>query len=313
MVVHPAAQCRDQAQTTFDLGLKLATGQILTLRVLLGPTFPSAAPQISILNRGVNHAWLDASGRVVGHNSLYTWNAYSSDLGTVVAEVMKEFCTRPPTLGVKNNGAARQPLMGGGRPQSQTQRTQSKPAEPEKERISIPPVPSHFEEIDDIDEDRLNELINNDSEFKEYFNSLGRVSSFKEIAAEMKKGNVSLAEANLKIRDALEGYKAELLSMDGTLKDLKNEHESKIRRQKVCLQKYRVDRLLAEMKTLVGESETKSEDIADQFTSGEINLGEFSRSFMRERELYHVRRLKAQLCERNVRGGTQGGGAPPYA
>jgi len=38
-----------------------------------GLDFPQVPPVLRFINPGVSHPWLDAQGRVVGLNELYTW------------------------------------------------------------------------------------------------------------------------------------------------------------------------------------------------------------------------------------------------
>ena len=74
MTLNPTAQARNQQRTIFEVGLRLATGVVLTLRTTLPPGFPAQAPQLQI-NSPAMHPWLDAYARVTGCAELNAWNA----------------------------------------------------------------------------------------------------------------------------------------------------------------------------------------------------------------------------------------------
>ena len=52
---NPTAAARNPERSIFELGLRLQSGQILTLRVSLPSAFPAGPPQVSIVDQGVQH------------------------------------------------------------------------------------------------------------------------------------------------------------------------------------------------------------------------------------------------------------------
>eukprot|EP01029_Cantina_marsupialis_P024013 TRINITY_DN6069_c0_g1_i1.p1 TRINITY_DN6069_c0_g1~~TRINITY_DN6069_c0_g1_i1.p1 ORF type:complete len:369 (-),score=131.71 TRINITY_DN6069_c0_g1_i1:224-1330(-) len=96
MTKNPCARAVNAQQSVFDIGLRLTTGQILTLRMSLPPTFPSTAPIFQITSP-CRHTWLDASMRVIGCHALNGWGS-SSDLGNVGLEIVNHFARNPPQL-----------------------------------------------------------------------------------------------------------------------------------------------------------------------------------------------------------------------
>ena len=82
---NPHAQARNPEKSVFELGLKLADGQIIALRVIMGANFPEEAPTIQLMTNCV-HPWISTDGycRVVGHPELNQWNP-RADLGRIGA------------------------------------------------------------------------------------------------------------------------------------------------------------------------------------------------------------------------------------
>ena len=95
-----------RADGVFDVGLRLVTGQVLTLRVELPPAFPDAPPTLRVVDAGATHPWLDAFGRVVGLSQLYSWNARTSWLGDAVSTALSEFCVHPPRIAASTSSNA---------------------------------------------------------------------------------------------------------------------------------------------------------------------------------------------------------------
>ena len=52
---NPTAAARNPERSIFELGLRLQTGHVLTLRVSLPQGFPATPPQVSIVDKGVQH------------------------------------------------------------------------------------------------------------------------------------------------------------------------------------------------------------------------------------------------------------------
>ena len=82
---NPHAQARNPEKSVFELGLKLADGQIIALRVIMGANFPEEAPTIQLMTNCV-HPWISTDGycRVHGHPELNQWNP-RADLGRIGA------------------------------------------------------------------------------------------------------------------------------------------------------------------------------------------------------------------------------------
>ena len=89
----PAAQGHD----VYDLGVRVADGQVVTLRILMGPLFPQQPPQLTVLPPG-RHRWLDPQGNIVNMADLGVgqWTM-RTDIGRVVYDVMQEFTANPKT------------------------------------------------------------------------------------------------------------------------------------------------------------------------------------------------------------------------
>ena len=89
----------------YDLGVRVAHGQVKTLRIAMGPNFPVEPPALNVMPPG-EHAWLDRTGLVTGHQTLQQghWGVHH-DVGKVVYEIMQEFTVNPPRYPAPGGGA----------------------------------------------------------------------------------------------------------------------------------------------------------------------------------------------------------------
>lgn len=58
----------------YDIGLRLPSGEVLTVQLILPVGFPVEAPTVTVLQRVVTHPWLDMHQRVVGSPELQCWH-----------------------------------------------------------------------------------------------------------------------------------------------------------------------------------------------------------------------------------------------
>lgn len=95
-MVREISNVQEPGSSAFSIGLQLKDTTIITMRIGIGPDFPSSAPVVQLLTR-CTHPWLSKDGyfRVVGHERLRNWNMHCN-LGKVIHEVVAEFCRRPP-------------------------------------------------------------------------------------------------------------------------------------------------------------------------------------------------------------------------
>ena len=83
---NPHAQPRNPEKSVFELGLKLANGQVIALRIIMGARFPEEAPTLQLMTN-CQHPWISTDGycRVIGHINLNQWTP-RSDLGRIGKE-----------------------------------------------------------------------------------------------------------------------------------------------------------------------------------------------------------------------------------
>lgn len=60
--------------SSYDIGLRLSNGDVITVRLTLPPTFPETRPIMSIIQRYATHPWLEpVSQTVIGSPDLNGW------------------------------------------------------------------------------------------------------------------------------------------------------------------------------------------------------------------------------------------------
>jgi ubiquitin-protein ligase len=117
--------------TVFHISLKRPDNTVFDLRIALDKNFPHAPPVIQLTAK-CTHPWLSKDGyySVIGHQGLNKWNSHTSNLGRIVQEIVKEFCTRPPARIVPGNNINNRGIIGNtttGPPTSVSQHSYQQP------------------------------------------------------------------------------------------------------------------------------------------------------------------------------------------
>ena len=277
---NPTAAARNADKSIFDIGLRLSSGHVLTLRVELPPTFPHSPPSLCILDKGVVHPWLDGYGRVVRHASLNAWQP-AADLGMVVKEAVNEFCVRPPRLG----GPAGLGGEGGGPAAKQ---------DAHDERVALPSVPSSFSELESLSREDLQELLDSDEAFEEFFQGLEMVKNVTSLRNQMRANNASMAQKNLARKAEIDEVQAEARAAQDELRAKIGAFNQLSDRHHQVSQRYEPSHLAAQLESLAHEVDEQSEALVSTFMQGDIPMGDFVHAYREMRVRYHRRHSIAQ-------------------
>jgi hypothetical protein len=184
------------------------------------------APLIRVDSTEFQHSWLDPQGIVVGHPHLVRWNAHCI-LGNVVRNIVSEFVARPPTKATTFPGALASSLptpsivgsqsyqygstpatsginsvpamsyYAAPRSNDQPAEEKSQPPPPDnshiQNRISLPPVPSTFDEIKEYSIEKIKEYCEDEHAFQECLESLGIYQGVSSLRDDLESSVLELA------------------------------------------------------------------------------------------------------------------------
>lgn len=158
----------------------------------------------------------------------------------------------------------------------------------------MPDLPASFPSLKNKSIAELNELMNDDEKLFEMLQKMPEVIKIEKERVQMSADCINLAEDNLKKRPITEQLKKSLLKKLDELEVLQNEFEEESERHMSLSDQFHPTSIQSNIKVAVMESEEKSEQIAEDFLEGKIDIEEFKHRFMEERTLCHCRRAKEE-------------------
>ena len=141
---------------------------------------------------------------------------------------------------------------------------------------------------------QLEELLNNDTAFEDFFTSLDEVKSLRDVRVELKESNKDLAEANLELEEKLNVLKVEVGEMHEAYNAARQSFAAAQDRQKQLQSRYAPAALRSGLLSAADVADRNSESIADAFMDGDTSLSDFLAAYMDMRKVYHSRAAKAE-------------------
>ncbi|CAG5136383.1 unnamed protein product [Candidula unifasciata] len=168
---------------------------------------------------------------------------------------------------------------------------------------------SAFELLQHLDKKDLQHLLNDDSKLKDLIEDLPQVRSLQVEHDDLVATNKSLAEYNLSLQPRLESLKNEVASKYEHINSLKTDlAESKARLDSILDGRQSLETMLALMQTETAKSEEESEQLADDFCSGQLAVEEFLSEYIPKRTQSHLRRIKSERFAELIREGSSPSG-----
>ncbi|KAI5642550.1 modifier of rudimentary (Mod(r)) protein domain-containing protein [Phthorimaea operculella] len=168
-----------------------------------------------------------------------------------------------------------------------------------------PDYPSAMGLLAHLNSDELKEMLNDDTKFDSVLKDVKQVKDWETEKEMIIASNRSLAEFNLSKEPELEALKAEVQEKSGNgeqlcsrIKELLDEYKSKSAG-------ISPDTTQALLQTAAAESEEQSENIAQDFLSGKIDVDKFLEDFESIRKTMHLRKFKAEKMGELIRSGGQ--------
>ncbi|KAG2205770.1 hypothetical protein INT47_003953 [Mucor saturninus] len=249
------------------------------LLINLPSHFPEEPPVITLSPTGLRHPWVE--GDVVMHDALPSWQPQQSNLGFLVKEIREEFMARPPAR--KTN-------------EQQNEGYNSRPPPPIP--ATVPSVPE-YNAIAKLSPEEMEELLQNETAFDIFFETLDRVKNLKTFQEELRSGNELLAHKNLGREDQLLKLRSEVEYLDTIFKQEKLEFEKKEKIQNEAFNRFSSSTVLTRLKGGVYEQDELSEKVAQSFLEGNLDNETFVKQFREFRKVYHLRESKLERVQKD--------------
>lgn len=288
----------------------------LCLTITLPPQFPNSPPVFRITPQ-VIHPWLDISSTVVGHKKCGpNWNQHVS-LANMTNEIIKELQLNSPRLAPQHYPSV---SMYNPMPQADAQRIYYGATQTQQPLNQPPPIPQPpiqsirqgpmFNESRLVDKIDLNDLermsneelksfLNDDNKCMEYIKNKENIKKMFEVQKEISENNKKLAENTLSYKEKFEMLKNQLIEQQNILKMEKSKFEELMNEQKKYVSNYSPEQIFECLQNETSKSDEASEEIANQFLSGDITAEEFLKQYKESRKLYHLRAEKLELLTIN--------------
>ncbi|XP_026488948.2 vacuolar protein sorting-associated protein 37B [Vanessa tameamea] len=168
-----------------------------------------------------------------------------------------------------------------------------------------PDYPSTIGLLAHLNSDELKEMLNDDTKFDTVLKDVKQVKDWETEKEMIIASNRSLAEFNLSKEPDLEELKSQVQEKSelgeqlcSRIQELLNEYKSKSAG-------ISPDTTLALLQTASSEAEEQSENIAQDFLAGKIDVDKFLEDFEPNRKIMHLRKFKSEKMSELLRIGGQ--------
>lgn len=170
------------------------------------------------------------------------------------------------------------------------------PDEVADEEVStlIPAIPSSFPQLDTMTMSQIKELLNNESSFEEFIRQTSEVSTLNELKQSIISSNVDAAHANLSHKEKIERQSAELDSLKDDLRTRLEKYKKLDAERIALIAPPDMNATLNDLNHSKKKAYRDSEAIADDWVDNGGDIGDFIKTFMDQRILYHTRAAKAE-------------------
>ncbi|CAK1541660.1 unnamed protein product [Leptosia nina] len=166
-----------------------------------------------------------------------------------------------------------------------------------------PDYPSAMGLLSHLNSDELKEMLNDDTKFDSILKDVKQVKDWETEKETIIVSNRSLAEYNLSKEPELQGLKAEVQEKSEVGENLCSRIQELLDEYKTKSAGISPDTTLALLQTAAAESEEESENIAQDFLTGKIDVDKFLEDFEQIRKTMHLRKFKAEKMGELLRSG----------
>ncbi|XP_030040122.2 vacuolar protein sorting-associated protein 37B [Manduca sexta] len=171
-----------------------------------------------------------------------------------------------------------------------------------------PDYPSAMGLLAHLNSDELKEMLNDDTKFDAVLKDVKQVKDWETEREMIIASNRSLAEFNLGKEPEMDQLKAEVQEKSEMGEQLCTRIQELLDEYKTKSAGISPDTTQALLQTAAAESEEQSENIAQDFLSGNIGVDKFLKDFEPIRKTMHIRKFKAEKMAELLRTSSQGYG-----
>lgn len=306
--------------STYDTVFQTTKGDTLIVRVHLPVNSNGSstvlAPAMSMAGIKARHPWLDSRMRITGFDAIKSedrWRSSRMTLGQAVHEVVKHLQLNPPeVLEITDSGLRSiQTNQQNGANRSHHEASRSKATDDDYDAppdystvLSMPNIPSHFEELDPLSREDLEELLEDELEFMAFVNKIPVFQEIQSVANDALEENVELAKSNLEKEEKIK-------SLHKYVTELKSKLETKIqafkelerKQDSICAPPDMRD-VLRKLHKGKKEAFDESEQLADEWVEDGSDVDQFVKNFIEKRMVHHMRAAKIERLQASANGKT---------
>ncbi|XP_064636691.1 vacuolar protein sorting-associated protein 37A-like [Lineus longissimus] len=166
----------------------------------------------------------------------------------------------------------------------------------------FPEVPTSFPELNELSVSELQDLASGGNEeiLLHYIKASPQLEAVTGLREKTWKENEELARANLDRKPEIEHLKMHLLEKFDVMNDLRKEFDIKTRKQEELRDRFLPGNFQTQLKMVTLQAEEESEQVAEKFLNGKIDIDEFKKQFMDVRTLSHCRRAKEERLNQHL-------------
>jgi len=169
---------------------------------------------------------------------------------------------------------------------------------------AIPNMPNISPFIQELSFSELKEANENVEKYMSFILSLPELQNLEKQKEDVISKNEQLAKMNLSVKPILEKLKKDLLESFDQLNDAQSKASLVFQTQNELLGKNDTSAIIGKLKAAISEADISSEDISENFISGEISVDEFIKKYTESRKIYYNRKaveekISKQLLKQN--------------
>ncbi|KAL4687884.1 hypothetical protein H8957_004822 [Semnopithecus entellus] len=164
----------------------------------------------------------------------------------------------------------------------------------------MPDVPDAFPELSELSVTQLTDMNEQEEVLLEQFLTLPQLKQIITDKDDLVKSIEELARKNLLLEPSLEAKRQTVLDKYELLTQMKSAFEKKMQRQHELSESCSASALQARLKVAAHEAEEESDNIAEDFLEGKMEIDDFLSSFMEKRTICHCRRAKEEKLQQAI-------------
>ncbi|KAK2093731.1 Vacuolar protein sorting-associated protein 37A [Saguinus oedipus] len=159
----------------------------------------------------------------------------------------------------------------------------------------MPDVPDAFPELSELSVSQLTDMNEQEEVLLEQFLTLPQLKQIIADKDDLVKSIEELARKNLLLEPSLEAKRQTVLDKYELLTQMKSTFEKKMQRQHELSESCSASALQARLKVAAHEAEEESDNIAEDFLEGKMEIDDFLSSFMEKRTVCNTLQLRTNI------------------